>query len=425
MHTLLGLTISSSAAILAVALMRQLVRRIGGARVAYALWLLVPASMLAYVLPQPPIVQPVESLLSRIAPTVPASASFARAFEPDRIYVELGLSVWGMGVLLMLALTVRRHERFIHSLSIDGLEVDGVRRSAALTGPVLVGLWRPRIVVPLDFESRYDADEQAWVLAHERAHRRRGDLIVNLLAALLLCCFWFNPFVYWAAVRLRVDQELACDEAVLEESGADGGLGVRARYARALLKTQLAADFTPFASIGCHWQSVHPLRERIAMLKRPLPSVARRLSGGVLTFTLVVSGCTAAWKAQPPSMSAQHAPIAEGTQTAKLRKAGVELAADRVMRTADGGFDLFGVSVKGAPGIPGKTTFTAKKITFLRETGPFALKPGQPIALEGDVRIVFAGGAQLTTDRAVVGEKDSYTMFTMDSAHLSSPRPLF
>ncbi|MGD3580303.1 M56 family metallopeptidase, partial [Xanthomonas citri pv. citri] len=42
--------------------------------------------------------------------------------------------------------------------------------------PVSVGLWRPRIVLPMDFDTRYSAAERTLILAHERLHLRRGDL---------------------------------------------------------------------------------------------------------------------------------------------------------------------------------------------------------------------------------------------------------
>jgi TonB family protein len=59
------------------------------------------------------------------------------------------------------------------------------------------------------------------VLAHELAHIRRGDWIVQLAVELLSCVYWFNPLVWIARARLRRESEQACDDAVIN-GGADG-----------------------------------------------------------------------------------------------------------------------------------------------------------------------------------------------------------
>ena len=82
--------------------------------------------------------------------------------------------------------------------------------------------------------------------------------------------FWFNPLVHLAAARFRFDQELACDAAVIARHPDS-----RRRYGAAMLKTQRAEFGLP---MGCHWQSSHPLKERVAMLKQAPPSRPTRAS---------------------------------------------------------------------------------------------------------------------------------------------------
>jgi hypothetical protein len=168
------------------------------------------------------------------------------------------------------------------------------QRSAAIVAPMLIGAWRSRVIVPVDFESRFSEAERELMLAHERAHLLRHDVFVNAIAAGWLCCFWFNPLLYWAIGRLRLDQELACDAVALARTGAG-----RQCYADALLKTQLASESGWQMPIGCRWQSGHPLKERVAMLKRRTPGQIRRLGGIVFVLALTVSGSYAAWAAQP------------------------------------------------------------------------------------------------------------------------------
>jgi hypothetical protein len=134
------------------------------------------------------------------------------------------------------------------------------------------------------------------VLAHERAHLRRGDPQWNAAAAIWLCLSWFNPIMYWALRLFRFDQELACDATVLAAPSA-----TRRGYADALLKTQLAGGLTTGRTmIGCHWHSIHPLSERIRMLKHPIPGALRRRAGLALTIAFVIGGGLAVRAAQAP-----------------------------------------------------------------------------------------------------------------------------
>ncbi len=146
-------------------------------------------------------------------------------------------------------------------------------------GPALLGLFRQKIIVPADFATRYDAVEQALIVAHEERHALRGDPLSNAIAALLQCAFWFNPLIHSAASRFRFDQELACDADVIERHP-----GREKPYAQAMLKTQTGG--AP-ALAACHWQSSHPLKERIMFLKQTSPTLLRR-SGGRLIATMLV-----------------------------------------------------------------------------------------------------------------------------------------
>jgi beta-lactamase regulating signal transducer with metallopeptidase domain len=128
-------------------------------------------------------------------------------------------------------------------------------------GPAVVGLIAPRVILPAD-DGSYTPQERELIRAHEREHVARKDPRAAAVVALFQCLCWFNPFAHLAAYLLRLDQELACDAAVVMNRP-----GTRALYARTLLKTQLATQPLPF---GCYWpaRSRHPLELRVEMLKR-------------------------------------------------------------------------------------------------------------------------------------------------------------
>jgi TonB family protein len=176
-----------------------------------------------------------------------------------------------------------------------------MRAASDAGGPALVGALRPRIVLPADVESRYAPAERALVLAHEEAHRARGDAQANALVALARCTGWFNPLVHVAAAAFRFDQELACDASVIRRFPE-----ARRPYADAMLKTQLAEQSRQELRLpaGCRWPSGHPLKERIHMLKKQVPTRARRALGAAITACLAVGGGYASWSMQPARATA-------------------------------------------------------------------------------------------------------------------------
>ncbi len=309
------LTIAASIAILMVAAVRKPLRRIGGARIAYLSWLLVPTSQLVVLLPAPSqrlqiTVDAIPQSLLGALPTVVSSSLGVAGVD----YAAIGLAGWASGSLLMLFYVVRRQRVFIRSLGPMTAMPDGTHRSSSVRTPLLVGAWHPRIVLPLDFESLYDHDERALVLAHERAHRDRGDQLVNVVATSWLCLFWFNPLMYWALGRLRFDQEISCDSVVLAAKPTQ-----RRRYANALLRAQIATESGWRAPVVCSWQSSHPLTERITMLKHPQPNPKRRRSALVLTCALLVAANYAVWTTLPRSAVAQATSTAGQTLNEAIR----------------------------------------------------------------------------------------------------------
>jgi bla regulator protein blaR1 len=294
LHALASTAAASSVAILLVGLLRKPLRMAVGARAAYWLWLLVPATAFAALLPPPSQkVRVISALLPSGVSAVLSSVARVATPSHSSAYVFAALVIWATGAVIMFALLLRRQRRFVQSLGRMTSDANGVRRSGAIVSPMLVGAWRSQIVVPVDFEIRYPEEERQLVLAHERAHLARRDILANVFAAIWLCLFWFNPLMYWAMGRLRLDQELACDAQVLARSKT-----APRRYADALLNSQLATQSAWRMPIGCHWQSSHPLKERVAMLKRPLPGLSRQILGITLALAMTISGGYAAWAAQ-------------------------------------------------------------------------------------------------------------------------------
>lgn len=290
------LVLASSLAIGLVLLLRPLLRRTFGPELAYLAWAAVPFSLVAVLLPQAASLPPHPS--ASPSWTTQALAGVQSAVLQAPVDPRPGLLLgWGLGALVLAMVLMRTQRRFANQVRRQpGSEFDQSDEAS----PAVFGLWRPRIVLPGDFTSRYDAREQALLLAHEREHLRRRDIPAQALAATLSCLFWFNPLVHMAARRFRLDQELACDAAVLRRHPKD-----RRSYGQAMLKTQLAAISLP---LGCHWPSRHPLKERISMLKQSSPSAARRRVGSAVIAAGLALVALGSWAAQPAQVPPADVP---------------------------------------------------------------------------------------------------------------------
>ena len=243
-------------ALLACLFLRRPLRAWLGATAAYAIWASAPLAVVAAALPGRPTSAALLKLPAPVAMPLPLTMHGG-----EYGCTQFLLAAWLAGASVMAVVLWWRQQRFVRSMG-PLHAFDNVLWIAThdVGLPAALGIWRPRIVVPMDFNARYTAGERALILTHERLHLRRGDLHANLLAALLLCIAWFNPLMHLAWRAFRLDQELACDAAVLARYPSKRG-----SYATTMLKCQLGRGWTPLA---CHWMSSHPLTQRIWMARR-------------------------------------------------------------------------------------------------------------------------------------------------------------
>lgn len=278
---LLRLTVAASVAIAVVLLVRRPLRQRVDAGLAYQAWLIVPLA-LAAAAAQPLFAAPLKAMaLLPALGRAPAAQGAVTATAAARDAGDALLLAWACGALATLILFCLSHRAFVRSLGTLTMRGGLAYAEHAGSGPALLGLWRQRIVVPPDFDQRYSAAEQALIVAHEQVHAQRADAVANILLALMQCVFWFNPLVHLAAPRFRFDQELACDAEVMRRHPAQ-----RRSYAGAMMKTQAGVSFTPSV---CHWQSCHPLKERIMHLQQTPSSPSRRRTGRILVLALAAA----------------------------------------------------------------------------------------------------------------------------------------
>lgn len=190
------------------------------------------------------------------------------------------------------------------------LKLDRVSRllsSTATDTPLLIGVFRPCIVLPEALLTTCAPEELRLILAHELAHVRRRDLLWGWLPLLARLVCGFHPLVRLAERELGMAQEIACDETALHLTGA-----ASAAYGRLLVR--VAAHFDPcpshgFGMIGMT-ESYYTLKRRLSAMKN-FVSVPRRHRTGV-RFGLLTLGLAAL---VPWRVAAQSTPPAQGTPT--------------------------------------------------------------------------------------------------------------
>jgi beta-lactamase regulating signal transducer with metallopeptidase domain len=90
--------------------------------------------------------------------------------------------------------------------------------TTAVSSPSLFGFLRPRLLLPAGLTQSFSLPELRYVFLHELGHVRRGDIILNWLMTVPLILHWFNPLVWYAWSRMRLDRELACDALALSRT---------------------------------------------------------------------------------------------------------------------------------------------------------------------------------------------------------------
>jgi len=158
------------------------------------------------------------------------------------------LPLWSIGVLLLSLRLVaggvhvralRRSARSADEQLCDRLSQVamrmGIRRriqlaiSSRTDGPGVIGWLRPIIMLPPATVMGLTTEQLDAVLAHELAHVRRHDYLVNIVQMMAETLLFYHPAVWWVSRQLRIERELCCDDEAVRICGD------ATSYARALV----------------------------------------------------------------------------------------------------------------------------------------------------------------------------------------------
>ncbi|HEV3311471.1 MAG TPA: M56 and DUF3738 domain-containing protein [Chloroflexota bacterium] len=173
------------------------------------------------------------------------------------------LALWSVGVLLF---SLRPACGSVHAIVLKRRSVPadgamcaiiarlgkrlGVRRpvrvaiSSLSHGPATLGWLRPVILLPPATALGFTPQQLEAVLAHELAHIRRHDYVVNVFQMVAETLFFYHPAVWWASKCIRVERELCCDDLAV------GSCGDALCYAQALTRLARLSVTVPSMAVG-------------------------------------------------------------------------------------------------------------------------------------------------------------------------------
>jgi len=165
-----------------------------------------------------------------------------------------------------------------------------VYSTAFLKSPIIVGLFSPRIYLPIHLISDFNAADMRYMLLHELQHYRHKDALASYLMNFFGVLYWCNPCVWYALKEMRNEREVACDTSVLkllDESDYEN-------YGNTLINFAEKVSLTPFPFAAGISGNMKQMQQRIANISSyKKPSVFRKLKGftafvtiGVILFAL-------------------------------------------------------------------------------------------------------------------------------------------
>ncbi|MCP3099236.1 M48 family metalloprotease [Myxococcus sp. K15C18031901] len=177
--------------------------------------------------------------------------------------------------------------------------------------PAAVGWLSPVVLLPMSTLMGLPARQLEMVLAHELAHIRRHDFVVNLAQVFVETLFFFHPAVQWMSQVVRVEREHCCDDVAV---GASGNSLSYARALTALETLRVMPDTLPGPAMSALGGS---LPERVRRLvATPSPRCSSRWVAGASVLTLVSSLAVAApLTALVLGQTSTSAPAATSTPT--------------------------------------------------------------------------------------------------------------
>lgn len=154
-----------------------------------------------------------------------------------------------------------------------------IKTLSSLDSPAAIGILRPTVFFPggYDFDN---AELTKCILLHEAGHIKYFHTLIKIISTIMVCLYWYNPFVWVMYIYLDRDMEISADRYVIKNIGAEN----RSFYANTLINT--AEDISKRKAFCFHFKSSQ-LKERVeAVIKYKKMSAVALILTFVIPFTL-------------------------------------------------------------------------------------------------------------------------------------------
>jgi bla regulator protein blaR1 len=153
--------------------------------------------------------------------------------------IDLIVNLWLVGICFLI-LRFLFSFWYVNRLKISGIREVNQRVSEVLNGivekisflqkvqifesskvsiPMVIGYLKPVILLPIGLASGLTNRQLEAILAHELAHIRRNDFVINLIQSIIEILYFFNPVIWFISSQIRNERENCCDDFAIELTG--------------------------------------------------------------------------------------------------------------------------------------------------------------------------------------------------------------
>lgn len=300
--TVLAMSAAGGLLILALIILKPITEKRLGAVWQYYIWLAVLTVMLIPISVKLPaavsertterLYQAVEIINFAEIKTVNFTATKTL---PESVSFSLSeLAAWGWIIIALVVLLYKTagymlFKRAVYKNSRPDFKQGRirVRRTGVLSAPLLMGIFKPVLLIP---EKELSRRELKHIMAHELMHYKRCDILYKWLAVFVKCLHWFNPLVYVMAKELDAECEISCD-VLLTSKMDECEQKSYMNTVLALIERKPVKKLLPFATMA---SSKRIIKKRFKMIRLSvIPKVHTRVISAFAALLLCASGVLA------------------------------------------------------------------------------------------------------------------------------------
>jgi beta-lactamase regulating signal transducer with metallopeptidase domain len=250
-------------------------------------------------------------VVSPAEPKEPAGEKLATVRPSNTTTMQIVAIIWILGILLMTARFTRQYlgtRRLRRSGLSDpdpgsGRLFTTIRKrlginpavrmfcSTLAETPMVVGWFRPVVLMPISVLSSLDEEELTLVFLHELTHIRRQDHLLNLIQSVVEIVLFYHPIVWWLSRQIRIEREHCCDDTMLRQGTVPG------RLARTLFKLEsMRVEHprnTPIVTTATGGNFMQRITRLVGTSSTKRMSTAHRTPLAIILGSFLAAGCLA------------------------------------------------------------------------------------------------------------------------------------